>query len=239
MHWQWRSVDCFCPLSAYCRPFVAMGRHRYGNPLARAAAIPGTLHEENSRALDEYEGLVAYGCQNVVAVVEAGGGMGGCTQLLTTLDGPGGDAARVCEVRWAPRLPTRCALQSDDHRPMLASADTSGFVGVWDVCAAERLSLLPPPARGAAVARLHWLPAGGGMLLIAYSTSQMRMWRVNRSAKDALVWECELPEPPALLAVEGRGGAGRLAALATKGTIVQLCGLRAAAPPAVEAGALG
>eukprot|EP00965_Chrysotila_dentata_P202498 6181160-Pleurochrysis_carterae.AAC.3 len=59
-----------------------------------AGAVPGYLDSENGGALDWREGLLAYGIQNLVAVVEASS-TAHCLQLLHTLDGHSG---RVCEV---------------------------------------------------------------------------------------------------------------------------------------------
>ena len=110
-------------------------------------AIPGTLHAaENKGAIDLRNGLLAYGCGVVVVVV-----CPSSVQLVQTLDG---HKARVCQVLWAPRPPSRCSLL-EDCQPLLASADTNGDVIVWDALRGERVVAIPRPSNAQALLRMH------------------------------------------------------------------------------------
>eukprot|EP00966_Prymnesium_polylepis_P213697 4948887-Prymnesium_polylepis.1 len=89
-----------------------------------SSILPGALHAENKGALDFRGGLVAFGAQCVVAIVDPE-----AVRLVQTLDGQ--HTSRVCLVRWAPRPPVVCG-SSVPPAPLLASADTTGRVVLWD-----------------------------------------------------------------------------------------------------------
>ena len=117
-----------------------------------SSVLPGALHAENKGAIDWRGGLVAYGVQCVVVVVEPD-----AARLVQTLEG---HTARVCLVRWAPRPPVLCAAGCQPA-PLLASADATGRVVLWDSLQGEPLAVLselkgaPPPKP---LLSMHWLP---------------------------------------------------------------------------------
>ena len=74
-------------------------------PPMSSGVVPGPLDKSNCGAVDWRGGLIAYGTQYLVAVVEPD-----TVQLVQTLDG---HSARVCEVRWAPRAPMRSSIAED------------------------------------------------------------------------------------------------------------------------------
>lgn len=84
--------------------------------------FPGRLNAENLGAIDWSRGLVAYGCQCYVVVVSPHS-----MEIVQTLDD---HHAPVTAVRWTRQTHTATVAQAE---LILASADSSGAIVVWNV----------------------------------------------------------------------------------------------------------
>lgn len=103
-----------------------------------AVTVPGHLDAQNKGALDWREGLVAYGCQLLVCIAQASPP----PQLLQVLSG---HRHRVAHVRWAAREPRSTPVADAAPAPLLlASADASGVVMLWDVLRGVALQQASP-----------------------------------------------------------------------------------------------
>lgn len=117
------------------------------------ATIAGALHEHNRGAIDWRSGLIAFGVNSMVVIVEPE-----AVQLVQTLHG---HMAIVCLVRWAPQPPLHCAVTM---RPgsILASSDMTGQIIIWDSLQGVALAVLSDilgtqPLKP--VLSMHWLPS--------------------------------------------------------------------------------
>ena len=208
--------------------------------MASPSVIPGILDKQNVGAIDWRGGMIAYGVQFLVAIVEPE-----TMQLVQTLDG---HLARVCEVRWAPRAPLRSSLV-EEAAPLIASADTAGICIVWDVARGERLvSLASDSARPSPIVRMQWLDNSPGTLLCAHNPTVLMMWQVSLTPKQqpstrdakaeaapraALLWRVELPDAAVAFAFDPVH-AGRMGVLSSKHSLMQLTGLSPLAGPTPE-----
>jgi len=84
--------------------------------------FPGRLCAENIGAVDWSRGLVAYGCQCYVVVVSPRS-----LELVQTLDE---HHAPITAVQWSRQTHTATVAQNE---LLLASADASGAIVVWNV----------------------------------------------------------------------------------------------------------
>jgi len=187
-----------------------------------AMTLPGFLDAQNRNAIDWREGLVAYGCQLLVCVVQAAGP----PQLLQCLTG---HKLRVAHVCFAPREPRVSSLADAGGMPLLlASADTGGHVILWDVLRGVALCQLPPPSvsgkPSAAVLCLHWLLSRPDHLLCAHASGTLRLWHVTRAGRAAaFLWQSDLNAPPLLIALDPLVTDGaRLAVYTARGALHQL-----------------
>jgi hypothetical protein len=193
-----------------------------------ATVTPGHPSAENRNALDWREGLVAYGCQLLVCVVQAASP----PQLIQSLTG---HRLRVACVKFAGR-PAQARDDGEGAPLLLASADTSGHVILWDVQRGAALSQLPPPAgpagKPSASLCLHWLSSQPNHLLCAHASGAVLLWHLTHAGRAAtMLWRCDLPEPPTLLTVDPRpSGTGRFALHTSRGSLQQHS-LSPAAPP--------
>ena len=145
------------------------------------AALPGYLDPANRAAIDFRCGLLAFGVQSLVCVSDPDS-----VALATTLDG---HRSKVTLVKWAPRPPTRCTLVSDAPL-LLASADQSGDVAIWDVQRGVALCWLSevasaPASRGSAVLRLHWLPHRPGVLLCLHGPCTLAAYQLREQSQSS------------------------------------------------------
>ena len=203
------------------------------------SVIPGVLDgKHNVGAIDWRGGLIAFGAQFLVAIIEPD-----TVQLVQTLDG---HLARVCEVRWAARSPMRSSLVEDaDTAPLLASADTVGTCIVWDVSRGERLvSLASDSNNPSPILRMHWMEQSGALLCV-HNPAVLMMWQVSLEPKQqpstrdakadtapraALLWRVELPDLAVAFAFDPLH-VGRMGVLSAKHSLMQLSGLSPLAGP--------
>ena len=141
---------------------------------AQALALPGHCDPLNKNAIDFRNGLLAHASHTLVCVVDPE-----AVALVATLDG---HRAKVTLVAWAPRPPTRCNLISEPL--LLASADASGDVAVWDVLKGVALCWLAdvpgaPISKGSA--RLHWLPHHANTLLCLHAPGALAAYSIHRA----------------------------------------------------------
>lgn len=91
------------------------------------STIPGILHFGNNGAIDwSLNGLIAYGCQNRIVVVDTAGSLSYCTTLHR-------HKHVVSLVKWSP------AVSADSQ---LASVDSSGVIIVWNVLESTPLTVI-------------------------------------------------------------------------------------------------
>ncbi|KAL3906492.1 MAG: hypothetical protein SGPRY_010528 [Prymnesium sp.] len=121
-----------------------------------SSVLAGALHEENKGALDYGCGLLAVGVERLVLVLSPQP-----PSLLTSLQR---HTARVSVVRWAGRPPSVWRAEGWVET-VLASADTTGRIILWDVSRSLPLACLaemegaPQPRP---ILSLHWLPSRAG-----------------------------------------------------------------------------
>ena len=135
----------------------------------------------NRGAIDWRGGLLAYGCQSLVCVVDPA-----LVEHVQTLDG---HKAKVTLVRWAPQGTVRCTL-TDESR-LLASADATGQCAVWDVRAGTTICWLgdaansvPAPIKLSAL-KLHWLPSRPDVLLYLQAPSTLAAYQIHSADASA------------------------------------------------------
>ena len=181
--------------------------------MARPCVLPGIVAPENAGALDwSFNGLIAFGCQTVVVIVDPGPDE---VRIVQTLDGL--HKAPVVRARWSPAL--MCA-----ESPCLASGDSRGVVVVWDVFGAtptplvsshisetkettvSRFSVASTAPAAPRVADLQWHPSLDHLLLVLYSDFTCTMWDVNHGRE---LWSFEL-EIQAVAAAFDPFGANRV-----------------------------
>ena len=194
----------------------------------------GFLHDANRDALDWRGGLLAYGCQALVVIVDPD-----AVAAVQTLDG---HKSHVRQVRWAPRSPLRCTLLEDDNL-ILASAEVSGQIIIWDVTAGTPLCWLSeiagaPTTRSLGALNMHWLPHRPGVLICVHAPSTLAAYQLRSgppsaqaalgggtllelsSSRAQLLWRIELPEVVHDVAFDVHGG-GRVVLYCGRGTLLQ------------------
>ena len=209
-------------------------------------AVPGHLDAQANRgAVDFRNGLLAYAAHALVCIVDPE-----AVALVGTLDG---HKSNVSLVRWAPRPPTRCSL-TEDAPLLLATADTSGEIAIWDVQQGVVLAWLSEPghpsggkAGASAALRLHWLPHHPDTLVCLHAPGTLAAYQLTSNASAAyqlpsaaasdastetsLLWQVQLPDTAHAAAFDAFGG-GRLAVhCGHRGHLVQLGPLNTYAAP--------
>ena len=204
----------------------------------------------NRGAIDWRNGLLAYGCQSLVCIVDPA-----IVEQVQTLDG---HKAKVTIVRWAPQGTVRCTLV--DESRLLASADAAGQCAVWDVRAGAALCWLgdaaqtsvPAPIRQLAALKLHWLPSRPDVLLYLQAPSTLGAYQIQTPssapagedsrmggtfslpdqgvARATRLWRLELNDHVHGAAFDAHGG-GRVVLHSGRGHLVQFGPLLAQAPP--------
>lgn len=185
-------------------------------------SVPGFLDAENRNALDWREGLVAYGCQTLLCVVQ----VAAQPQLLQTLCG---HKLRVALVCFSRREPRGSSLAEGEAVPlMLASADTSGHIILWDVLRGAALTQLTPllttSGKPSAVLCMHWLASRPGHLLCAHGSGSVLMWQCSHAGRKVTsLWRSELAEPATHLAFDPLCMTGeRMSVYSARGVLRQL-----------------
>jgi hypothetical protein len=93
-------------------------------PVLRTLVVPGLPHADNRNALDwGWEGLIAYGCQSVVVVIDPRS-----VQPLQTL---AHHKSSVIRLRWCHQR--RHHTLAAPYSLRLASVDASSLCVIWDV----------------------------------------------------------------------------------------------------------
>eukprot|EP00051_Salpingoeca_urceolata_P002385 m.49699 g.49699 ORF g.49699 m.49699 type:complete len:1133 (-) comp12095_c0_seq1:65-3463(-) len=144
-----------------------------------ARTLPGSLVAENKSALAWGTQAVAYGCQNLVVVVDPH-----TAQVVQVLEGHG---APVTQVAWERNLHPR-TLESP-YGLRLVSGDTAGQIFVWDVvsgvpqveCVDHTVTKSKRSPRS--VADLAWIPAADGEkeghILVVHSPAPLALYRAG------------------------------------------------------------
>lgn len=154
--------------------------------------IPGALLDANRNALSFGRHVVAYGCNSAVIVVSTITGQ--CVQVLE------GHRASVTCVAWSPLQYSRYAQGAPTL--VLASADTTGRIIVWDVETARILHDVQYKQTSAltkstprAVRDLQWLPmradSGQDMFLSLYYPSPLVLWDMK---SEAPIWKVDFSD---------------------------------------------
>ena len=193
-----------------------------GGRAMASISVPGFLDAENRNALDWREGLVAYGCQTLLCVVQ----VAAQPQLLQTLCG---HKLRVALVCFSRREPRGSSLAEGEAVPlMLASADTSGHIILWDVLRGAALTQLTPllttSGKPSAVLCMHWLASRPGHLLCAHGSGSVLMWQCSHAGRKVTsLWRSELAEPATHLAFDPLCMTGeRMSVYSARGVLRQL-----------------
>ena len=129
--------------------------------------IPGPCHPGNQGTLTwGPDGLVAYGCNSVVVVVDPAS-----VQVLQCLSK---HKTPVCQVAWSHHL--------DNRRLVLASADTSGQIISWDVASGEFVKIVSDG--NLEIRDLVWV--GDCHLLAVHPPNHLVLWDMMTGAK---IWK--------------------------------------------------
>ena len=166
---------------------------------------PGYLDDQNRGCIDWSEGLLAYGAQHMVCIVQPSTP----PQLLQCL---AGHMHNVAHVAFAPRETGAPSLGGEGQGPLLlASADVTGSVHLWDVLRGALLAQLTAPAGGGSgsdsgsggILCLHWLLSRPNHLLVASRAGTLVLWQVSAAGRAATaLWQSSLTESPTLLAID-------------------------------------
>ncbi|KAH9517429.1 WD repeat-containing protein 11 [Dermatophagoides farinae] len=105
------------------------------------STISGVLHAQNSGALDwSSNGLIAYGCQNLVVIVDT-------RPTLSFRQTLHRHKHIVCLVKWSPLTNHLC----------LCSIDTIGMIVVWDVIESAPLTVILSTTENRSISFIHWI----------------------------------------------------------------------------------
>jgi hypothetical protein len=144
-------------------------------PVLRTLVVPGLPHADNRNALDwGWEGLIAYGCQSVVVVIDPRS-----VQPLQTL---AHHKSSVIRLRWCHQR--RHHTLAAPYSLRLASVDASSLCVIWDVGQAAvvaEFSLGNKP-----LVDLQWLATddtGQELLAVMLSPSTLTLWNSTSGSK--------------------------------------------------------
>ncbi|XP_014675037.1 PREDICTED: WD repeat-containing protein 11-like [Priapulus caudatus] len=146
--------------------------------------ITGSLNSLNKGAVDwGFQGLLAYGSENVVVVVEPK-----IVQVIQALEK---HRSPVVKVKWARE--NYCHDIASPYTLRLASADTSGHILVWDVAAATTRASFSDGGRP--IQDMEWLSqqdTSHDLLAVLHPPYSLVLWNADTGTK---IWKKTYTEP--------------------------------------------